>query len=142
MAAPEPACFHPPARGGQAGGAMTGLDMGRSGEVANDPRVITEIDGAVGRLIVANPARFNAVTLAMWRQIPAAVARLEADPAVRLIVVTGAGEKAFVSGADISEFAEVRRDADSARSYEAANAEAFRALRHAAKPTLAAIRGV
>lgn len=111
-------------------------------EPADAPRILTEIDGAVGRLIVANPARFNAVTLAMWRQIPTAVAKLEADPHVRLIVVTGAGEKAFVSGADISEFADVRRDADSARSYEAANASAFRSLRDAAKPTLAAIRGV
>ncbi|MDR3497357.1 MAG: enoyl-CoA hydratase [Ancalomicrobiaceae bacterium] len=109
---------------------------------ANAPRILAEIDGAVGRLIVDNPARLNAVTLAMWRAIPAAVARLEADPHVRLIIVTGGGAKAFVSGADISEFAAVRRDADSARSYEAANASAFRALRQAKKPTLAAIRGV
>ncbi len=104
-------------------------------------RIRTDVDGPVGRLIIDNPARLNAVSLAMWQAIPAAVAELDNDPAVRVIVVAGAGDKAFVSGADISEFAEVRKDAASARAYEAANAGAFRAIRHASKPTIALIRG-
>ncbi len=65
----------------------------------------------------------------MWRAIPEAIARLEDDQSVRVIVLRGAGGKAFVSGADISEFAEVRRNATSARAYEASNAAAFRAIR-------------
>lgn len=107
----------------------------------SDPRIRVEVEGAVGRLIVANPQRRNAVSLAMWLAIPPAVAALEAHPDVRVIVVRGDGDLAFVSGADISEFATVRRDAASARAYEVSNAEAFAALKHVAKPTVAMIRG-
>ncbi|MBV5266007.1 enoyl-CoA hydratase [Pinisolibacter aquiterrae] len=106
-----------------------------------DPRIRIEVEGAVGRLVVANPERRNAVSLAMWQAIPGAVAALVAHPDVRVIVVRGDGDLAFVSGADISEFATVRKDAASARAYEASNAEAFSALRHATKPTIAMIRG-
>lgn len=106
-----------------------------------DPRIRIEVEGAVGRLVVANPERRNAVSLAMWQAIPGAVAALVAHPDVRVIVVRGDGDLAFVSGADISEFATVRKDAASARAYEASNADAFSALRHATKPTIAMIRG-
>ena len=106
-----------------------------------DPRIRVEVDGAVGRLLVDHPARRNAVSLAMWRAIPGAIASLEAHDAVRVILVSGAGDLAFVSGADISEFAEVRRDAVTGAAYERANAEAFAALREARKPTVAVIRG-
>lgn len=107
----------------------------------SDPRIRVEVEGAIGRLIVANPQRRNAVALGMWQAIPAAVAALQAHPDVRVIVVRGDGDLAFVSGADISEFSTVRRDAASARAYEASNAEAFAALKHVAKPTIAMIRG-
>jgi enoyl-CoA hydratase/carnithine racemase len=77
----------------------------------------------------------------MWKAIPGAVSALEAHPDVRVVVLRGDGDLAFVSGADISEFATVRKDAASARAYEASNAEAFAAIRHASKPTIAMIRG-
>ncbi len=105
------------------------------------PRIDTEIDPPIGRLLIDNPARRNAVTLAMWQAIPQSVAALEADPEVRVIILGGTGSLAFVSGADISEFETVRRDAVSARAYEAANASAFAAVRAARKPTIAVIRG-
>lgn len=107
----------------------------------SDTRIRAEVEGPIGRLIVANPARRNAVSLDMWKAIPGAVAALEAHPDVRVIVVRGDGDLAFVSGADISEFATVRKDAASARAYEASNADAFSAVRHVAKPTIAMIRG-
>jgi enoyl-CoA hydratase/carnithine racemase len=107
----------------------------------SDARIRAEVEGPIGRLIVANPARRNAVSLDMWKAIPAAIAALEAHPDVRVIVVRGDGDLAFVSGADISEFATVRKDAASARAYEASNAEAFSAVRHVALPTIAMIRG-
>ncbi|MBA5777623.1 enoyl-CoA hydratase/isomerase family protein [Stappia sp. F7233] len=103
--------------------------------------VRTEIDGPLGWLVIDNPARRNAITLAMWREIPLAVARLAGDEAVRVIVLRGAGERTFIAGADISEFETTRKDAVSARTYEAANAAAFDALRDCAKPTIAMIRG-
>lgn len=122
---------------------MTDLSSATSSFVlpTSDARIRAEVDGPIGRIVVANPARRNAVSLDMWTAIPGAVAALEAHPDVRVIVVRGDGDLAFVSGADISEFATVRRDAASARAYEAANADAFSALRHAAKPTIAMIRG-
>lgn len=106
-----------------------------------DARIRAEVEGPIGRLVVANPARRNAVSLDMWKAIPGAMAALEAHPDVRVVVVRGDGDLAFVSGADISEFSTVRKDAACARDYEASNAEAFAAIRNSSKPTLAMIRG-
>ena len=111
------------------------------GEPATDPRLRIAVEAPIGWLIVDHPERRNAVSLAMWKALPALVAALDAEPAVRVIVLAGGGEQAFVSGADIAEFAEVRRDAASAHAYEDANEAAFAALRRAAKPTVAMIRG-
>ncbi|ODN68684.1 putative enoyl-CoA hydratase echA8 [Methylobrevis pamukkalensis] len=103
--------------------------------------IATTIEEAVGWIVITNPKRHNAMSMRMWLDVPGAIARLEADPAVRVIVLRGAGSEAFVSGADISEFGTVRRDAESSRAYEAANIDAFAAIRTAAKPTVAMIRG-
>ena len=65
-------------------------------------------DGSIGRITFDNPARRNAVSLAMWQALYRIVSDFEADEAIRVIVVKGAGDKAFVSGADISEFDEKR----------------------------------
>lgn len=98
--------------------------------------------GGVAWLVLRNPARLNAVRLEMWQAIPDAIRDLEADPAVRVVVLRGAGEEAFASGADISEFATHRRDAASAAAYEAVTAHAFGALTAIEKPLVAMIRGV
>jgi enoyl-CoA hydratase len=74
--------------------------------------------------------------------VPKIMATFEADPEVRVIVVTGAGEKAFVSGADISEFETKRSAEDSIKVYDAAGEAAQRSLIEAAKPTIAMIRGI
>lgn len=103
-------------------------------------RIRLDIVGALGRIVIDNPGRHNALSLAMWEAIPPAVAELEANPDVRVIVLTGSEGGAFASGADISEFDEVRRDATSSATYEAANAAAFTALREARKPTVAVLR--
>lgn len=103
-------------------------------------RIRVEIVGNLGRIAIDNPGRHNALSLAMWEAIPTAVTDLENNPEVRVIVVTGAEGGAFASGADISEFDEVRADAGTSATYEAANAAAFDALRRAAKPTVAVIR--
>jgi enoyl-CoA hydratase len=92
-------------------------------------------------LVLRNPARLNAVRLEMWEAIPPAVAALAADPGVRVVGVRGEGERAFGSGADISEFADRRRDARSAAAYEQTTAEAFAALAGCEKPVVAMIHG-
>ena len=71
----------------------------------------------VAWVVLRNPSRLNAVRLEMWQALPEAVRALADDPAVRVVVLRGAGEEAFASGADISEFATQRGDAASAAAY-------------------------
>jgi enoyl-CoA hydratase len=99
-----------------------------------------KIDGAVGRIIFNQPAKRNAMSAEMWAALPKALALLEAEAPVRVIVLEGAGADAFVSGADISEFDQLR-DADTSADYNAKAMAAFQALGHSTKPTIAAIRG-
>lgn len=99
-------------------------------------------DGAKGLLVIDNPQRKNAISAAMWRAIPEAVQWLHATAEVRVIVLIGAGDRDFSAGADISEFTELRKDAATARVYEASNSRAFSAIREAPVPVIAAIRGV
>src|SRR5580692_7799902 len=90
-------------------------------------------DGGIGWVVFDHPERRNAVTVDMWRAIPGVVARLEADPAIRVLVLRGAGDTAFISGADISEFQETRTGA-AAASYDAESTRAFSAVAGCAKP--------
>ncbi len=77
----------------------------------------------------------------MWQGLPEIVARFDADPAVRCIVVTGAGTEAFAAGADISEFDDHRATEDSAKVYDQATHDATAAIAGCAKPVVAAVRG-
>ena len=67
-------------------------------------RIGIEIEGSIGWLVFDYPERRNAVSVEMWEELPRAAALLDRDPEVRVVVLRGAGEAAFVSGADISEF--------------------------------------
>ena len=104
-------------------------------------RVIARREGGIGRLILNNPARHNALSLAMYEAIGRVAPRFEADPEIRVVVVSGAGDKAFVSGADISEFGEKRATAAQMADYDAKADRAMRLLETLAKPTIAMIRG-
>src|SRR4051794_40929842 len=75
------------------------------------------------------------------RALPGALHALQDDPDVRVVVVTGAGDKAFVSGADISQFGAVRRPPEARADYDASMAAMGRAWRDLEKPILAMIRG-
>ncbi|MFT3730883.1 MAG: enoyl-CoA hydratase [Hyphomicrobium sp.] len=97
-------------------------------------------DGAIAWITADNPARMNALTAAMWKAIPDAVSEAVGDPDVRVIVLRGAGDKAFSAGADISEFESVRTG-DAAKVYDALNDAAFNALIGCPKPTIAMIHG-
>jgi enoyl-CoA hydratase/carnithine racemase len=104
-------------------------------------RMIARIEGHIGWMIFNNPARRNAVSAAMWAAIPAIMDRFEADPAVRAIVLAGAGDKAFVAGADISEFEAQRASPEQVAAYEAVSEEAEKRIAGSPKPTIAMIRG-
>ena len=104
-------------------------------------RMIARIDGAVGWMQFNNPARRNAVSLDMWEAVPVILDRFEQDPAVRVIVLCGTGDKAFVSGADISQFEQQRGSAAAIAHYESVSDRASHRLAHSPKPTIAMIRG-
>ncbi len=99
-----------------------------------------EREGEIAFIVADNPARMNALTAAMWKSLPDALGEAERDDGVRVIVLRGAGTRAFSAGADISEF-ESARSGDKAAEYDALNDAAFKALSECAKPTIAMIHG-
>jgi enoyl-CoA hydratase/carnithine racemase len=103
-------------------------------------RVKIERDGAIGWILFDHPERRNAITLEMWQAIPQAARALERDPEVRVVILRGAGDVAFVSGADISEF-ERTRISEGAAEYDRIHREALQALVSLDTPLLAAIHG-
>jgi len=108
--------------------------------VDQTPDLRLQRDGVLAHLIIDNPARLNALTAKMWAAVPRLIADADADPAVRVIVVRGAGGKAFSAGADISEF-DSARTGKAVETYDTLNHAAFDALLGAAKPTIAMIDG-
>lgn len=104
-------------------------------------KLIAEPDGAVGWITFNRPERHNAVGREMWDAVPQAVAYLTAIPGVRALAVRGAGELAFISGADIAEFDVQRHDAASNRSFTASVTAATAALLQAPVPVIAMIKG-
>ena len=106
------------------------------------PELITKREGGVGWIVFSNPARFNAMTQDMWKGLPKALTAFEQDPAVRVIVLAGDGEKAFVSGADISQFEEQRASEQARTEYNRAVEAAYVAPILCAKPVVAKFRGI
>jgi enoyl-CoA hydratase/carnithine racemase len=104
-------------------------------------RIIERSEGAVGYLVFNNPERRNAVSLDMWQAASSALDRFEADADIRLVVLAGAGDKAFVSGADISQFESQRSSAEGVQRYEEIAEAAQARLQSFDKPLLAMIRG-
>ncbi len=98
-------------------------------------------DGPIAALVLNRPAKHNAITFEMWRALPRILGDLAADSGVRVLVVRGAGNEAFASGADISEFAWVRADVATAREYSATVEAAEHALVDLPQATVAMIHG-
>ena len=104
-------------------------------------KILSTAGGSVGTLTFNNPQRHNAVSLEMWQDANAALEALARDPAVRVVVLTGAGGKAFVSGADITKFESERGTIEAVETYNAAVERFSQTLLDYPKPTIAMIRG-
>ena len=104
-------------------------------------RILARKQGAVGWLVFNNPERRNAVSLDMWQAMPKVLERFEADAEVRVVVLAGAGDKAFVSGADISQFEKARSGPEAVQRYEEIAEGAQARLQGFDKPLVAMIRG-
>src|SRR3989441_11559324 len=104
-------------------------------------RIIAKKEGAVGWLIFNNPERRNAVSVDMCEAMPQVLDGFESDQEVRVVVLAGAGDKAFVSGADISQFENQRSSKEAVQRYEEIAEAAQARLQTLDKPVLAMIRG-
>jgi len=104
-------------------------------------KMLAEKADGIGLMTFNNPARRNATSLEMWEAIDVILKDFEADDSVRVIVMKGAGGKAFVAGADISEFKEKRNDAEAAERYAKASDGAKHLLANLKKPLIATING-
>lgn len=104
-------------------------------------KMIAEKDGPIGWMIYNNPARHNAMSLEMQQAIPVILEDFRNDPEVRVVVLRGAGDRAFVSGADISEFESKRSTAEARRHYDEAGGRAGAALARLEVPIIAMVRG-
>lgn len=115
---------------------MEGLHSGAEGRIHGG-----RLAGGLARLVIDNPARRNALDLAMWEFAAKLLADLAADPEVRLLVVSGTGGKAFAAGADISRFAEERATPAAVAHYAAVTGAVYDRLARFPRPTLARIEG-
>jgi enoyl-CoA hydratase/carnithine racemase len=109
--------------------------------VSPTERVKTWLDGAVLHVRFNNPARHNALSVDMWEAVPPLLERAEKDERVRLVVFSGEGTKSFVSGADISQFEDMRAAREAVKRYEVMAESALQGILEFGKPTIAAIRG-
>lgn len=105
-------------------------------------QVLIRREGAIGTIVLSNAPKFNAMTMEMWRDLPVRIAELDADPSIVAIVLTGDGEQAFASGADISQFETERSSAQAQERYGEAYEAACMAPLRAGKPVIAKIRGI
>src|SRR4029450_10551035 len=109
--------------------------------VTKTEKMLARKDGGVGYVIFNNPERHNAVSLDMWEAAARILEEYAVDPEVRVLVVTGAGGKAFVSGADISKFEKERSSEEAIARYNVIVDKANSAFYDFPKPTIAMIRG-
>ena len=104
-------------------------------------QILLHKDGRVGRLVFNNPERHNAVSLEMWDRVAAGLEDFRADDGIRVVVLSGAGGKAFVSGADVSKFETERGSRASVAAYNARVKEVYQGIQGFPKPTIAMIDG-
>ncbi|MEM9063732.1 MAG: enoyl-CoA hydratase [Pseudomonadota bacterium] len=104
-------------------------------------KMLMRRDGAIGHMIFNQPEKRNAVSLAMWERAQQIMDEFESDPEIRVVVLSGAGGKSFVSGADISEFEAQRGTAEAQQHYNAQTGKVYERIERFPKPTIAMING-
>ena len=109
--------------------------------MASTDKVISRKDGNVGYVIFNNPERRNAMSLEMWEATTRLMSEYAKDDSIRVVVLSGAGDKAFVAGADISKFGDERSSEEGVKKYNDAVEAAYASVHEFPKPTIAMIRG-
>src|SRR6201994_4472885 len=106
-----------------------------------DGKILKRIEDGVGIITFNNPEKRNAMSLDMWEGLGDALVELRDDPAARVVILFGAGDKAFVSGADISQFEKTRHNAEASEEYSRRSSAQRALLADFPKPVIACIRG-
>jgi enoyl-CoA hydratase len=121
-------------------GAETGDENGLTREYAGGKMLSTKHDG-IGVATFNQPEKHNAISVEMWLGLADILEDFESDDSIRTVILTGAGTRAFVSGADISQFEPRRNSADAQREYDTTTEGGRKKLSDFRKPTIAMIRG-
>ena len=108
---------------------------------ATPGKMLSRTEGSVGWMIYDQQAKYNAVTYDMRRAIPEILDKFEKNDEVRIVIVAGAGEKAFISGSDVSQFGEKRSSKEMIKLYDEASEQANSAMKNFPKPLIAMIQG-
>jgi enoyl-CoA hydratase len=118
------------------------LDVPKQADKSHaDGKILQSVTDGVGIITFNNPEKRNAMSLEMWEGFGSALTELRDDPDVRVVIMVGAGDKAFVSGADISQFEKTRHNAEASEEYSRRSAAQRALLADYPKPTIACIRG-
>jgi enoyl-CoA hydratase len=118
------------------------LDVPKKSEKSfADGKILQSVTDGVGVITFNNPEKRNAMSLDMWEGLGHALVELRDDAEVRVVILTGAGDKAFVSGADISQFEKNRHNAEASEEYARKSAAQRALLADYPKPIIACIRG-
>jgi len=115
--------------------------MNDMSDISTTERVKTWLDGSVLHVRFNNPDKHNALSVDMWEAVPPILDRAENDDHVRMVVLSGERGKAFISGADISQFSDMRAAEEAVKRYEAMAEAALQGIYAFGKPTVACIRG-
>lgn len=108
---------------------------------AQSSKIITRKEGGIGWVIFNNPEKRNAMSLEMYEATAVAMEGYAKDPAIRVVILRGEGDKAFISGADISQFKDRRSNPEQVQAAETISERCNRAIRDCPKPVIAMIRG-
>src|SRR3954465_10735702 len=118
------------------------LDTPKNAETSHaDSKILQSVSDGIGVITFNNPDKRNAMSLEMWEGLGRALVQLRDNPDVRVVIMTGAGDKAFVSGADISQFEKTRHNAAASEEYSRRSAAQRALLAEYPKPIIACIRG-
>jgi enoyl-CoA hydratase len=118
------------------------LDVSKPADKSHaDGKILQSVTDGVGIITFNNPEKRNAMSLEMWEGFGQALVELRDNPDVRVVIMVGAGDKAFVSGADISQFEKTRHNAEASEEYSKRSAAQRALLADYPKPVIACIRG-